>query len=122
MKLDKVVNILGQPWRVKICSEKVESRLKSLSGFTDHTSHFIGIIDPDEKESNIDDPVALVKEIMRHEIVHAFMYESGLGDSWEHKDYGHDETLVDWIALQFPKMWLVIADLEKMIEVEQECS
>lgn len=121
MKLDRVVKILGQTWRVKICSMETEPRLKTLSGFTDRTSHFIGIIDPDEKECNLDNPVALVKEIMRHEVIHAYMFESGLGDSWEHSQYGQDETIVDWIALQFDKMWVTIKDLEKAIEVEIEC-
>lgn len=119
MKLDKIVNILGQPWRVKICSIATEPRLKTMSGFTDHTSHFIGITDPAEKDTNLDNPVEMVKDIMRHEIVHAYMYESGLGDSWEH-NYGQDETIVDWIALQFNKMWVTITGLEKAIEAENE--
>ena len=39
-----------------------------------------------------------VPKIIRHEIIHAYLYESGL-DS-----YAEDETIVDWIAAQFPKM------------------
>lgn len=42
-------------------------------------------------------------KVFRHEIVHAFFGESGL------KDYMHDETLVDWIAAQLPKMVKVMA-------------
>lgn len=37
-------------------------------------------------------------KVTRHEIIHAFLDESGL-DS-----YSDDETLVDWIANQLPKM------------------
>lgn len=36
--------------------------------------------------------------VTRHEMVHAFLDESGLGS------YSADETLVDWIAAQMPKM------------------
>jgi len=49
-----------------------------------------------------DDPVELKeerkREVIRHEIVHAFFFEAGL------EIYGGDEVLVDWIAKQFPKM------------------
>ena len=38
------------------------------------------------------------REVVRHEIVHAFLYESGLSE------YAQDEQLVDWIAMQFPKI------------------
>ena len=49
---------------------------------------------------------ACEKETLRHEIVHAFLNESGLqscalalSGSW-----AKNEEMVDWIALQFPKM------------------
>jgi hypothetical protein len=41
---------------------------------------------------------ARFREVIRHEIVHAFFEEAGLSD------YCSDERLVDWIAKQFPKM------------------
>lgn len=40
------------------------------------------------------------KQVIRHELTHAFLFESGLGsNSW-----GTNEEIVDWIASQFPKM------------------
>lgn len=38
------------------------------------------------------------KEVLRHELIHAFFDESGLDD------YSNNEQLVNWIAAQFPKM------------------
>lgn len=38
------------------------------------------------------------KEVLRHEIIHAFFCEAGLDD------YSSNEQLVDWLAKQFPKM------------------
>ena len=38
------------------------------------------------------------KEVLRHELVHAFFEESGFDD------YSNNEQLVNWIAAQFPKM------------------
>lgn len=49
-----------------------------------------------------DDPMELKeerkREVIRHELIHAFFFEAGLDG------YGGDELLVDWIAKQFPKM------------------
>lgn len=46
------------------------------------------------------------KEVLRHEVVHAFFNECGL-DS-----YSNDEQLIDWIAVQFPKMLKVFQEHE----------
>jgi len=40
-------------------------------------------------------------EVLRHEIIHAFIFESGLNVNC---DWAKNEELVDWIALQFPKL------------------
>jgi hypothetical protein len=46
-----------------------------------------------------------MKKQLRHEIIHAFLYESGLGPNFEHyKQFGHEETIVDWFAIQYPKI------------------
>ena len=44
-------------------------------------------------------------EVMRHEVIHAFFNESGLSD------YSNNEELVDWLAMQFPKMFKVFQEL-----------
>lgn len=41
------------------------------------------------------------KKVLRHEIVHAFLFESGIDSSSE---WARNEEIVDWIALQFPKL------------------
>ena len=38
---------------------------------------------------------------IRHELVHAFAYESGLA---ENSPWAFNEEMTDWIAIQFPKM------------------
>lgn len=38
------------------------------------------------------------KEVLRHELIHAFFNESGLDD------YSNNEQLIVWISSQFPKM------------------
>lgn len=50
---------------------------------------------------------AAQKGILRHEIVHAFFHESGLSDSSLNIDgaWAKNEEMVDWIALQGPKIY-----------------
>lgn len=51
------------------------------------------------------DAVNGMKKQLRHEIIHAFLAESGLQANFEHyKQFGHEETIVDWFAIQFPKI------------------
>lgn len=49
-------------------------------------------------ENTYDNLESFSNKVIRHEIVHAFFHESGL------MDYCLDEQLVDWIALQIPKI------------------
>ena len=57
-----------------------------------------GYCDTQHKEIHIKGDSVAVKEVLRHEIVHAFFHESGL------TEYGCDEVLVEWIAMQFDKI------------------
>lgn len=51
---------------------------------------------------------------LRHEVVHAFFHESGL------KDYCYDEKLVEWIAVQAPKMFKAFEELKCLHESEEK--
>lgn len=47
------------------------------------------------------------KSILRHEIIHAFLYESGLGSSSNRiadTGWAENEEMVDWFAIQAPKL------------------
>ena len=121
MKLNCVVQIMGHPWHVEICQRGCEPRLEEITGFTDWTSHFIGIADPDDHDDcDLDNPVEFVKKIARHEIVHAFMFESGLAEEWKHQEFGHEEMLVDWLAFKLPEIWDVVRTVENYIDKEAE--
>ena len=51
------------------------------------------------------------RKTLRHEIVHAFLYESGL---WQNsfKDWARNEEMTDWIALQFEKLLDVFKEVK----------
>lgn len=93
------VFILGTPY--KIIREKFGN--EDLDGETDYTSHQIRI--RTDNINKLGDFDVLMKKQLRHEIIHAFMAESGLQANFEHyRQFGHDETTVAWFAIQFPKM------------------
>lgn len=104
------VNILGTAYYVEIV-EKFDNDEDNLAGgFTDPDLHVIKLRDltkiyewSGESEEKV---AAREKEIFRHEIVHAYLNESGLkfnsvvtGDAW-----ARNEEMVDWIAIQGPKI------------------
>ena len=97
------VNILGADYTIEELTEKQDPYLSDCAGYCDKTSRRIVIKAKDEK-SELDDFETYRKTVLRHEIIHAFLYESGLHNNFEHHRWGHDETMIDWVAVQFPKM------------------
>ena len=91
------IDILGKEWTVKLLTEEEDERLKECMGFTDWTCRDIVIGRP-PKETTVGDTDTMLRKVLRHEIIHAFLFECGLGDDWTHPEMGHDETMVDWLA------------------------
>ena len=99
-RIDMNISILGTLYRIVTRAEAEDTLLKDCDGYTDYHNKKIVL----RQETDTLDRLAYLKKIIRHEIVHAFFYESGLAENWEHRDYGQEETVVDWIAIQHDKM------------------
>lgn len=97
------VSILGTEYTVEFKDAKEDKLLNNLDGYCDRTSRYIAISSK-EDTCDLQDFNAYQKKVTRHEIIHAFMFESGLAENFEHKSLGQEETMVDWIAIQYPKM------------------
>lgn len=110
------VEILGSMWEVQLRNEYEDKRLKDCSGFTDWTSRTIVVMDS-RNDGNLKRMDVYMMKVLRHEVVHAFMFESGLGDDWEHGIIGQEETVVDWIAYQIPKIYAAVAEAEGKLRV-----
>ena len=107
------VNILGTPYEiiVKKYDEEEAFERRSIAGFCDGYTKEIVVCDMNtykgwehDTENTI---VECQKETIRHEIVHAFFYESGLWDSSLGIDnsWAKNEEMVDWIAIQGEKIY-----------------
>lgn len=106
------VNILGSEWNIIFRNEEEDPKLKESDGYCDWTTREIVICRygaPDVMDCrNI--PIA-IRTVLRHEIIHAFAYESGLAQCSE---WAQNEEMVDWIARQFPKLLAAIEEANAM--------
>lgn len=108
-----MINVLGTEYKV-IATNNFEEYpyLKQMAGYTDYTTKEIVVRNYNLEECQVDDcknQKEIMKRVIRHELTHAFMYESGL---WVNSEFGSNEELADWIAIQFPKMLKVFSELE----------
>lgn len=107
------INILGTEYTIKNSTEKNDKNLKTMAGYMDATTKEIVIkTDYEDEPNKVNNLNYHIQEVIRHEIIHAFFYESGL---WDSSDYGMNETLVDWIAIQIPKIVKVFDEYKSKI-------
>lgn len=106
------INILGSEWDVEYRNADIDPILQDENGgYTDPSINLI-VISNKGKDDNVVDFGKIQKRYLRHEIIHAFLFESGLGFNLEHCKFGHEETMIDWIAIQFPKILKAFKDAD----------
>lgn len=104
-KSGKIVHILGTEYKILIIDERDYRYCREADGWCDTQAKEILLFNYTQSIESIKDLVAYQNKVLRHEIVHAFLYESGvwqnsLGcDSW-----ANNEEMVDWISIQEPKL------------------
>ena len=102
----KQINVLGTSYTVKRESEVNDPKLKECDGYCDDTMKLCVVADfvPDTmSKGNLEE---YQKKVIRHEIIHAFLFESGMAEM------SADESFVDWIAYQFPKLHQAFQEAE----------
>lgn len=106
------VNILGTEYGIEVhkISEDKIMKDNNFCGYCCDDEPLIVIADTNEEEyfKNYTDKEKKLfyKVTLRHEITHAFFNESGLQNSSNRYEgaWARNEEMVDWIAIQFPKM------------------
>lgn len=98
------VSILGTSYSIQEQSKNENEHLKDCDGYTDWTTKRIVI--QREIDGNLEDMEHYIKKVTRHEIVHAFLLESGLDVcSGETDAWARNEEMVDWFARQGQKIY-----------------
>lgn len=100
----KTVNILGTTYTIMEQSERDNKLLEGCDGYCDYTTKEIVV--EREIEGTLRDMEVYIRKVLRHEIVHAFLLESGLAEcSGDTECWAQNETMVDWFARQGPKIY-----------------
>ena len=97
------VNVLGTEYEIVRSTYKEDEGLTTCDGYCDDSVKRI-VVSCEEKnnpDSKSDIPAVRRKQL-RHEIIHAFLSESGLA---ENSDWAQNEEIVDWIAIQGLKIY-----------------
>lgn len=92
------VDVLGTKYKIIKHNKNNPIRINGCDGYCDYTVKEIHIAEMEDYEWA--DIKGHANKVIRHELVHAFLYESGLDvESW-----ARNEELVDWMAIQIPKV------------------
>ena len=116
------INILGTEYEIIIKKYGDDEAFErhSIRGYCDEYSKQIVVCNPATFAGWEHESAAIVsiaqKETIRHEIVHAFLRESGLigGSICYDAGWATNEEMIDWIALQFPKMLKAMAEAQAL--------
>lgn len=111
----RTISILGETWEVV---EGTEAEFPGLIGCDDYTDSSVrrividNLTDSECDANSKADLQAYKMSVLRHEVIHAFLEESGLSAntaSVEH--WAENEEMVDWIAIQAPKIYKAFEQL-----------
>lgn len=103
MDNEKQVNVLGVNYKLRLDNSETNLKLSELEGYCDTSTKEIAVNNYsvarllDKSKQSV-----VIKKIIRHEITHAFLYESGLDVNSE---WATNEELIDWIAMQGLKLF-----------------
>lgn len=118
MTLPKKVNILGTEYKIIYETNEQNEKLIECRGYVEFFTKEIHIdkeyFDKNSLKSNFfSDLYKMGFKTLRHEIIHCFIFESGL---WNNCSWADNEELTDWIAIQIPKLSKCFKELKIMEE------
>lgn len=102
---NNVVDILGTSYTI-LFDVPEDKMPEGADACMDQSIHTIKIRMFETDRNSLSDMDSYRKKLMRHEIIHAFLYESGLWNCSGNIDtWGQSEEITDWIAIQSPKLF-----------------
>lgn len=115
LKETKTISVLGTKVRIDFRKEQDDPKLKNFVGYYDGSASKIVVKILEQDAMSTENLDGYQKEILRHEIFHAFLHESGLDSSSGPSDnWATNEEMVDWFAIQSPKIFKVFQELGVM--------
>lgn len=111
------INVLGTEYFVETHKVSEDSYLKenNLAGYCDEAEKLIVVADMSEKGFfELDEKAQKLyrRKTLRHEVIHAFLNESGLSNNSLSPDsWAKNEEMIDWFAIQSPKIFAIFTQL-----------
>lgn len=106
------IDVLGTKYNIKRVNNGQNEYMAKMNfgGYCDFGNKTIYILNlntvPDWKEENEEVILNQERETIRHELIHAFLNESGL--AWNsftpENAWARNEEMIDWFAIQMPKI------------------
>ena len=117
--MKKTIKILGTKYTIHMkVSENKDHGLENRFGYCSFKGKRIVIADLNtikSWESETDSAKSRQYcETLRHELIHAYLAESGLWASslqYDESGWAMNEEMIDWIAIQFPKMYKTFSEV-----------
>ena len=109
-----LVDIMGTQWKVIFKTKEEDVKLVECDGYCDNSIKTIVIEWLKWDGMNYNNMADYIAKIVRHEMVHAMLFECGL-DSCTAKDWARNEEMIDWIAIQLPKMLTTIMPVSNLV-------
>lgn len=97
------INVLGAEYTITQVHD--DPRMENIDGFCDETTKEIVVenYEGDDGKPGVKAQLDIQRnKNVRHEIVHAFLFECGLA---ENSPWAQNEEMVDWFAIQGPKIY-----------------
>ena len=104
--LSQGINILGTAYTLRFTPNEDGYRLlEGANGYMDPTVKEIVVRTDFSDDDDVQYPEVLIRKNIRHEVIHAFLYESGLDCNTNKSiNWATNEEAIDWLALQLPKL------------------
>lgn len=114
--MSKEISVLGTKYLIKYATSEEYHELKEMDGFTDTSTNTIVVDNMQTIEGEVGSKADLERyrnQVVRHEIIHAFLHESGLGNNTlSFSNWAVNEEMVDWFALQSPKIYMAFVEAD----------
>jgi len=99
----KKIDVLGTMYTIEFMSVEENEILNNCDGYCDWTTQHIVV--EREMHGNLENMDAYCAKVLRHELLHAFLFESGLAEcTHDATAWGKNEEMVDWFARVGPKI------------------
>lgn len=113
------VSVLGTDYTIRFVEHGQDEYMEKMNfgGYCDGNKHEIVVLLLKTCEDWKNEPEETIdfeqRKTLRHELVHAFLNESGL--QWNanptERSWARNEEMVDWFAIQSPKIYKVFQEL-----------